>query len=827
MVNIDYPIDSFCRIIGGKFLRKGDSQNVFHAITDSRKFDVRLGAVFFAIRGKHKNGIDFIENLYERGVRIFVVSENVDCSKWPEATVILVRNTVEALQELAADHRQKLGTKIIAITGSNGKTVVKEWLYQLLYKDIHISRSPRSYNSQIGVPLSVLMLDPTHELGIIEAGISETGEMAALEKIIHPDIGIFTNIGAAHQKGFASIESKIDEKLLLFERVKMLIYCKDQAKIHQRIEAHHWKANTQFRTWGHSEDVDLHILSHSRKVNSTTIKGTFKGSVREIEIPFTSDASMENCCQLWLLLLYRGMPDDIIRERFLTLTPVAMRLEQLEAINGCVLINDVYNSDINSMSIALDYLKFQSKNTKFTAILSDILQSGETEEKLYSRVAELLETRNIDRLIGIGEALKNNSSLFKNLDATFYESTAAFLKSADRSNFSNENILLKGARNFRFEQIADILQEKSHETVLEIDLTKMVGNLNVIRGKLRPETKIMAMVKAFAYGSGSYDIARILEYHRVDYLAVAYADEGISLRNDGIRLPILVLNPEVSSYDAMIRYGLEPQIFSFRTLRLFTEALNQSGEQLPYPAHIKVNTGMNRLGFNPGEMNDLAKELNASRVLDIKSVFSHLAGSDEPAFDDFTNQQVRKFSDAAESLSRKLNKKLLRHLLNSSGIFRHPEAQLDMVRLGLALYGVTTYPESRDELEPVSSLKTTISQIREIETGEGVGYTPKKRVKRKTKIAVLSVGYADGLPRLLGNGVGKVWISDRAVPFIGNICMDMSMVDVTGVDCQEGDQVEVFGSHLDIYDMATHLQTIPYEVLTNISQRVKRLFIQD
>lgn len=827
MVNIDYQIDSFCQIVDGKFLRKGNTPNAFHVITDSRKFDVRPGAVFFAIRGKRRNGTEFIENLYQRGVRIFVVSENVDGSKCPEATIIQVRNTIEALQNLAADHREKLGTKIIAITGSNGKTVVKEWLYQLLYSDIHISRSPRSYNSQIGVPLSVLMLDKNHELGIIEAGISEAGEMASLEKIIHPDIGIFTNIGAAHEKGFANIEAKIDEKLLLFDRVKTLIYCKDHSKIHQRINAHHWKISPQFLTWGHSDDVDLRILSHSRTKDNTALKASFHGSYKEIVIPFTSDASIENCCHLWLFLLSMELDDNTIRERFLTLTPVAMRLEQLEAINGCILINDVYNSDINSMSIALDYLKFQSKNTKFTAILSDILQSGETEEKLYSRVAELLETRNIDRFIGIGEALKRHASLFKNLEATFYESTDAFLKSAERRSFSKENILLKGARNFKFEQIADLLQEKSHETVLEIDLTKMVNNLNVIRAKLHPETKIMAMVKAFAYGSGSYDIARILEYHRVDYLAVAYADEGISLRNDGIQLPILVLNPEVSSYDAMIRYGLEPQIFSFRTLRLFREALVQSGEQLPYPAHIKVNTGMNRLGFNLNEIDKLADELNGSRVLDIKSVFSHLAASDEEAFDDFTKVQVEKFTLAADLLSKRLDKKLLRHLLNSSGILRFPEAQMDMVRLGLALYGITTNRESREELEPVSSLKTTISQIREIEPGEGVGYNPKQRVLRKTKIAVLSIGYADGLPRLLGNGIGKVRISDQTVPFIGNICMDMSMVDVTGVECLEGDQVEVFGPHLDIYDMAVHLQTIPYEVLTNISQRVKRLFIQD
>jgi len=825
MLKGGYDIEDFKKIIGGSFVQKADQPRIKHIITDSRKFEFREGSVFFALSGLRRDGHSYLQEMYRKGVRIFVVSTQLGIPILKNATIIAVENTVEALQQFAAHHRSLFQIPVVGITGSNGKTIVKEWIYQLLYTDFHVIRSPKSYNSQIGVPLSVLLIEESHDLAVFEAGISRKGEMEKLEMMIKPEIGIFTNAGPAHQENFANQEEKIDEKLKLFIDCKTVIYCRDHEIIHQRIASQLSKPS--LLTWSRKHDADLKILTTKTAGKKTIITGQFKNKERSIKIPFNSPASVENACHIWLLLLHLKISDAKIAEHFTTLTPVAMRLEQLDGINGCVLINDVYNSDINSLTIALDYLKYLSKNQKYTAIVSDILQSGEDEEKLYSRVASLLESRGITRFIGIGEQLKKHSPLFSNLRAEFYESTGAFMQNISKRDFVKENILLKGSRSFEFEHIADFLQEKSHETVLEIDLTKMVENLNFMRTRLLPDTKIMAMVKAFAYGSGSYDIAQILEYNRVDYLAVAYADEGISLREDGITLPIMVLNPELSSYDAMIRYQLEPQLFSFRTLEYFTQALKISTEARRYPVHIKINTGMNRLGFDLADLPKLAEKLLEIDVLEVKSVFSHLAGSDDSKFETFTKKQIADFQKGADILSTRLPNPVMRHILNSSGILEYPEAQMDMVRLGLALYGITSSTEFKENLKPVSTLRTVISQIREIEAGEGVGYTPKKPVSKPTKIAVIPVGYADGLPRLLGNGGGNVLVSNTAVPFIGNICMDMSMVDVTGIDCEEGDEVEVFGEHLDIYEMAEHLQTIPYEVLTNISQRVKRVFIQD
>ena len=825
MLRGGYEIDEFRKIIDGRFLNKSNQPTIKHIVTDSRKFELREGSVFFALSGSRGDGHSYLEDMYRTGVRIFVVSRDSGIPTLKNATIISVENTLKALQDFAAHHRRLFNFPIVGITGSNGKTIVKEWIYQLLYQDFHIIRSPKSYNSQIGVPLSVLLIDELHDFGVFEAGISQKGEMENLERMIKPGIGIFTNIGPAHQENFKSIDEKIDEKLKLFVNSEVVIYCRDHSKIHERISEKF--DNTKLLTWSMEGDADLKILSSEVLGKKTILSGEYLGKSRSIEIPFTSPASVENGCHLWLLLLHLEMEDDKISDHFLKLTSVAMRLEQLDGINGCVLINDVYNSDINSLTIALDYLKFQSKNKLYTAIVSDILQSGEDEDKLYGRVADLLKSRGINRFIGIGKELNAHAELFSDLDSTFFESTGAFLQNVTQRDFSKENILLKGSRSFEFERIADFLQEKSHETVLEIDLTKMVENLNYVRSRLRPNTKIMAMVKAFAYGAGSYDVARILEYNRVDYLAVAYADEGVSLREDGITIPIMVLNPELSSYDAMIRYRLEPQLFSFRTLAFFAEALKSTTESAPYPVHIKLNTGMNRLGFDSGDIPRLAEELLKNRSLEVKSVFSHLAASDEEEFDDFTKTQISDFMRDADHLADKLNAPFMRHILNSNGILRYPEGQMDMVRLGLALYGLTTSPDFQGKLQPVSSLKTVISQIREVDPGAGIGYSPKQRLTQKTRIAIIPVGYADGLPRLLGNGGGNVLISNTPAPTIGNICMDMTMVDVTGIPCQEGDEVEVFGEHLDIYEMAEHLKTIPYEVLTNISQRVKRVFIQD
>lgn len=825
MLKSGYTIEDFNAIVGGDFLQKSQHNIIKHIVTDSRKFELREGCVFFALTGSRSNGHAYIKDLYHSGVRIFVVSQNLDLNNLAQATVILVDDTLQALQKFAAHHRDLFHFPVVGVTGSNGKTIVKEWAYQLLYRDFHIIRSPKSYNSQVGVPLSVLLMNENHNFGVFEAGISQPHEMQKLEKIIKPTIGIFTNIGPPHQENFSSVDEKIGEKLKLFAHSNVVIYCRDHNDIHRNVKR---KLKSQnLLSWSMSIPADLTISLIEPLEKSTKLTGVYKGKTKSITVPFTSPASIENICHLWLLLLYLEMDDEKISRRFQELTSVAMRLEQLDGINGCVLINDAYNSDINSLTIALDYLKFQSKNKRYTAIVSDILQSGEDEQTLYTRVADLIRSRKIDRFFGIGKELLTHKSLFTEVEARFFETTSQFLKTVSKNDFSKENILLKGSRSFEFERIADFLQEKSHETVLEIDLTKMVENLNYVRSILHPATQIMAMVKAFAYGAGSYDVARILEYNRVDYLAVAYADEGVSLREDGITIPIMVLNPELSSYDTMIRYRLEPQIFSFRTLEYFLKSLRSSNESENYPIHIKINTGMNRLGFDLNDISKLGEVLANQNNVRVKSVFSHLAASDEEAFESFTRKQIEEFKLASEMLESKLNHRFLRHILNSSGILRYPDAQMDMVRLGLALYGITTHAEFQEKLQPVSSLKTVISQIREVKAGEGIGYSPKTRLVKNSKIAVIPVGYADGLPRLLGNGVGNVWIKNSVAPIVGNICMDMTMVDVTAVNCNEGDEVEVFGSHLDIYEMAEHLQTIPYEVLTNISQRVKRVFIQE
>jgi alanine racemase len=571
----------------------------------------------------------------------------------------------------------------------------------------------------------------------------------------------------------------------------------------------------------------LFIKACVEEGDHTRIKGVYQGETMEILVPFSSKASLENACHCWLLMLDLGMDGDVIAERMHALAPVAMRLEQLAGIHGCVVINDVYNSDFASLEIALEHLKLQRKNARFTAIVSDIPQTGENPDTFYRRVAELLKVSGIDRFIGIGPEISARSSYFAGLQTAVYPNTESFLANFQKDAFHNENILIKGARAFAFERISERLEEKTHETVLEIDLNKMSENLTYIRSVLNPSTKIMVMVKAFAYGSGGYDVARFLELRKVDYLAVAYADEGVALRQAGIEIPILVLNPEVSSYDAMIRYKLEPQIFSFRTLSLFSEAIKKQDEESPFPIHIKINTGMNRLGFEPVEATKLGRILKDNDRLKTVSVFTHLSASENPDFDIRTELQLQRFKEATEALAPFLEQPFMRHALNSSGTFRHPEAQMDMVRVGLALYGLSGNADARKKLQPVSRLKTAISQIRQVSAGEGIGYTPKKYLSEPRKIAVLPIGYADGMPRKLGNGNWQVFIAGQKVPFIGNICMDMSMVDVTGVTCNEGDEAEVFGDHCTIYELANALDTIPYEVLTNVSARVKRVFIQE
>ncbi len=822
-----YAVDAFAKMLGGRFIQKSFDETLRYLVTDSRHFQARKGSVFFAISGLQHNGHRYLKDAYQKGIRNFVISQPEFLSDLPDSNVFEVSDTLAALQNLAAAHRSRFIYPVIGVTGSNGKTIVKEWLAQLLGDQYNIVRSPKSYNSQIGVPLSVWRMQSTHTLGIIEAGISLPGEMDKLEKVIRPTIGIFTNIGPAHQENFADLHQKTVEKLHLFAKAEVLIYCKDQKIVHEEATRLFGENQTKLLSWSKTTSADLAISREKKSATATKLGGTFQNIQRIIEIPFTDAASVENACHCWLTLLYLGLCDDDISRRMKSLIPVAMRLEQLSGINGCVIVNDVYNSDFASLEIALEHLQKHRKNKKSVIILSDILQSGESPEVLYGRVSDLIRYAGVDRFIGIGPDLRAQAGLFEKTPSTFYPNTEAFLDVFRKDHFREENILIKGARPFAFERISERLEEKTHETILHIDLTRMKSNLNFVRSQLEANTRLMVMVKAFAYGSGSYEIARFLELNRADYLAVAYADEGVELRQSGIELPILVLNPEISSYDAMIRYRLEPQIFSFRTLHLFLEAVGKSAFEGEYPVHIKINTGMNRLGFNPDEMTLLAERLNETDRLHVVSVFSHLAASENPDFDGPTTRQIEIFRKLTSYLGEQLSYSFLRHILNSNGILRHPEAQFDMVRLGIALHGLSSDVNSQKRLEPVSRLTSTISQLREIKRGESVGYSPKKTYAASARIAILPVGYADGLPRFLGNGAGKVWIAGKRAPFAGNICMDMCMVDVTGIDCAEGDEVEIFGDNLSIVELANDLQTIPYEILTNISQRVKRVFHQE
>lgn len=821
MRKLNYDLNEFSQIIAGKILQVGAVSQVDNVLIDSRRIGSRQNTAFFALKGERHDGHDFIHTLYKRGIQLFVVSERPELDTLPQATILLVDDAKIALQSFARAHRHKFSLPVVGITGSNAKTIVKEWIYDSLYRDYQIARSPKSYNSQVGAPLSVLNLSDANNLAIFEAGISKPGEMETLAKIISPTIGIFTNIGDAHQENFKSYRQKAEEKSLLFTNADIVIYCADQELVSDVLTNQY--PQEKLLSWSlHDKAADL-VLHRSQNAECTV---KYKEDSFTVRLPGNTLVDEENACHVLALMCYLGLNRQVIRESLSELRPISMRLEKLDGINGCTLINDSYNSDINSLDIALDVLQNQKPNEKNTVILSDILESGMSRNALYEEVKKTLLSRDIQRVIGIGDHI-HAADLGSNFDeSSFFHSTEEFLSSFKAESFRNENILLKGARIFQFERIAELLQEQTHETVLEVNLNAMARNLNFIQSRLKPGVKVMAMVKAFAYGSGSYDVAQFLEYNGVEYLSVAYNDEGIGLRQAGITLPIMVLNPETSGYRAMIRNNLEPQIYSFRTLKAFNDALLKLEFGEGYPVHIMVNTGMNRLGFEAQEVDELITYLREKDHIKTVSVFSHLAGSDEEAFDGYTNCQIELFESVLQKF-RDNGFSPMGHILNSNGILRHNDAQFDMVRLGLGLYGLSTHKDYQKYLQPVSSLKTSISQIRTVRKGLGVGYNPKIKLDRDSRIATIPIGYADGLHRSLGNGKGKVVINGCFVPFVGSICMDMSMVDVTGIECKEGDAVEIFGSTQSIYSMAEYLETIPYEVLTNVSERVKRIFIQE
>lgn len=825
-----YAISEIEKIVKGICISQIIDTTINHLLIDSRLLVTPENTVFFAINGKHHNGHNYISALYEKGVRNFIISDKETViSNYSACNFILVPNTLMALQALTAAHRKKFSFPIIGITGSNGKTIVKEWLFQLLHEDKKIVRNPKSYNSQVGVPLSVWQLNNDAELGIFEAGISEPDEMDKLQAIIKPTVGIFTNIGQAHDENFIHQTQKIGEKLKLFSKVNELVYCSDYYGISERILKSGISRDIKLIAWSHKPGEDLYISTTIREDGKTKILATYKSKKIEIVIPFLDDASVENAIHCWALMLYWNYDHALIAKRMLQLTPVAMRLELKEGVNHCTIINDSYNSDFNSLAIALDFINQQKQHNKRTVVLSDILQSGRDEDSLYQEIADLLKSKGVTRFIGIGNGLIRQKAKFAFIENVFFSSTDEFLKNYTSSMFNNETVLLKGARLFRFEQIGRIIQQKSHETVFEINLNAIIHNLNFFRSLLKPQTKIMVMVKAFSYGSGSFEITNALQFHHVDYLAVAYVDEGIELRKAGVTIPVMVMNPDEQSFDSMIRYGLEPEIYSFRMFEKFKAVLLRVNKTGNYnvSVHIKLDTGMHRLGFDVKDIPALIKEIKDLEKITVKSVFTHLAAADNPEHDDFTKAQIKSYENSATLISKELNYLVMRHVLNSSGIARFPDYQLDMVRLGIGLYGVDPTETYQKQLENIGTLKTIISQIREVNPPDTVGYSRKGVLNKSMKIATIPIGYADGYSRVLGLGRGKVFINGKMAPIVGNVCMDMCMVDITDIEANEGDDVIIFGNEYPLTSLAKDMETIPYEVITGLSQRIKRIYFQE
>ena len=808
----------------------GDMENVFsNILTDSRSSGFAPQALFVAIKGERHNGHIYIQELYNEGCRCFLVcEEHAYYKELKDASFLLVDNTLLALQQIAAYKRSLFKIPVVGITGSNGKTIVKEWLWQLLQADYTICKNPKSYNSQIGVPLSVWQLSEQTNFALFEAGISLPGEMEKLEPIIKPTIGIITNIGSAHDENFTDYLHKTAEKLLLFAHSDTLFYCKDYEAIEFNLRS--IENNKQKRiTWSLLESADLHVFFQEEQNKHTLLKAIYHSEEIELRIPFTDKASIENCIHCWLFMLYLNYKNDVIQHRIAELEPLGMRLEMKQGINNCTLINDSYSNDVHSLSIALDFLKQQKQHEHKVVILSDILQTGKNKQALYSEVNTLMKSKNISELIGIGKDMPSEQDVFTIEKKIFFNTTEDFIEACKQGlvSFHNSVILIKGARSFIFERVNKLLQQKSHDTILEINLNNLVHNLNYYRSKLKPGTGIMPMVKAFSYGSGSFEIANALQHTRVNYFAVAYADEGVELRKNGIAIPIMVMNPELQSLEQMLQYKLEPEIFSFHVLEQFVEHISSQKKSATFPIHLKIDTGMHRLGFEEKEMPALIEKLKQYYFLQVKSIFSHLVASDDETLDDFTHQQIALFDKLSRQIIQTLPYPVLRHICNSAGITLFPEAHFDMVRLGIGLYGVGVNDIEQKHLLNVSSLKTTISQIKHVQAGDTVGYSRKGKINKPTTIATIPIGYADGLNRRLGNGAGCVYVYGKPASIIGNVCMDMCMIDITNIPAQEGDEVIVFDSAETLHKLSKTLSTIPYEILTSVSARVKRVYLQE
>lgn len=818
-----HQIQEINTIINGKFLQEKENSVITQATIDTRQITNAAGSLFFCLIARN-DGHHYIENAYKKGVRNFIVSKQITAEKFPEASFILVEDTTFALQQLAKHHREQFTIPVIGITGSNGKTIVKEWLFQLLTSEKNIVKSPKSYNSQVGVPLSVLNMEKENELAIFEAGISTVDEMEHLQKIIQPTIGILTNIGSAHDAGFSSTTEKIKEKLKLFEDCQAVIYAGKYVQRPQSIV--HSK---KFISFGEDKNSTVVIQQKEKKHNATVFlvdSTEFNIQQSTFSIPFTDDASVENCLHCIVTLLYLGFSPEEIQTKILTLRNLPMRLELKYGINNCTIIDDSYSADFHSLQIALDFLKQQESRKKKTLIISEFEESGLSEKDFIQKLKTVLQQNPFDKLIGVGKSfMQHIESLAYTVKEWYvFESTEQLIEQFNVLKFENELILLKGARKFSFEKITAQLIGQTHATVLEINLNALINNLNVYRTYLPKETGVIAMVKAFSYGSGSTEVASLLEKQHIDYLAVAYADEGVALRKDGIQTKIMVMNPDVVDFDRMIEYHLEPEIYS---LQILHQLIKKTGTK-EIEIHIKLETGMNRLGFVESELEELVFIVQQHKNIVVKTVFSHLAASEDEQLDVFTKGQIASFEKLSEYLINRLGYPIKKHLLNSSGILRFPQAHYDYVRLGIGLYGVDSSATIQEKLLPIGKLKTRIAQIKHVPKGETVGYSRKGIADKDLKIGVLAIGYADGYDRRFGNGAGEVFIAGQRAKIIGNICMDMCMADITHIDdIQEGDECEIYGKEISIIEQAKKIGTISYELLTRISSRVKRLYYLD
>lgn len=835
---MSYSIEKTATLIGAHRYGTNDC-NIGFLLTDSRSLSFPEETLFFALQSDRNDGHRYIEELYNRGVRSFVV-EQLPHALHEDANYLKVPSVLNALQRLAERHRDEYNIPVIGITGSNGKTVVKEWLYQLLMPSMHVTRSPRSYNSQIGVPLSVWKLHEDTDIAIFEAGISKKGEMERLREIIQPTMGVFTYLGQAHQENFSSTKEKCEEKVQLFRDAEVVVFPYDDKEIRECIGNSGIKA--KLLVWSQEDkEASFFVEKIEKEGNKTRVHYILNNSLAEkiktnrpddtlhhsYTLPFISEASINDSITCAVIALYYGIDTDTLAERMAQLEPVAMRLEVKEGQHGCTLINDSYNSDLASLDIALDFMhrRPDQNGRSRTIILSDIDQSGITDNDLYSQVSDLIKSRGIDKVIGIGKAIKANAGIIDAEEKHFYNTTTDFIESEEFMQLHDEVILIKGARRFQFDRITDLLVEKVHETVLEVNLNAMVENLNWYRSFMQKDTKLVCMIKADGYGAGAIEIAKTLQDHRVDYLAVAVADEGVALRKAGITANIMIMNPEMTAFKTMFDYDLEPEVYSFRLLDALRHAARKEGIT-GYPVHIKLDTGMHRLGFHPiDDMPALIDYLKNQNALIPRSVFSHFVGSDGDEFDDFSAMQFDLYKKGSDALQAVFPHRILHHICNSAGIEHFPERQMDMCRLGLGLYGIN--PRDNKTINNVSTLKTTILQLRNVPAGESIGYSRRTILEKDSVIAAIPIGYADGLNRRLGNRNGYCLVNGQKAEYVGNICMDVCMIDVTGIDCKEGDSVEIFGDNLPVTTLSDILGTIPYEVLTGISNRVKRIYFQD